>query len=261
MLAEGRGEGVDEKAWAASGDPEEMLNNLRHGASGRKLRLFAVACCRLMLTKVHVQPWYAHGIWVAERFADGQASVEDLQRVGHYPCPDWCRESAPEFDPNAVARIGQSYRVTRLAINACWNAMEMEAGVVLADCASTNAAWAATQPGPVMPEDGGVSAARLAAEQATQCGLIRDIFANPFRPPLSIPVSVLLCHGGLLQRLAEAAYEHRLLPEGHLDPERLAVLADAMEEAGADAEMVEHLRGPGPHVRGCHVVDWLTGRE
>jgi hypothetical protein len=42
-----------------------------------------------------------------------------------------------------------------------------------------------------------------------------------------------------------------------LDPDRLAVLADAMEEAGADAEMVEHLRGPGPHVRGCLVLDLL----
>jgi hypothetical protein len=29
----------------------------------------------------------------------------------------------------------------------------------------------------------------------------------------------------------------------------------------ADGGLLEHLRGPGPHVRGCHVVDLLTGRE
>jgi hypothetical protein len=49
----------------------------------------------------------------------------------------------------------------------------------------------------------------------------------------------------------------RELPNGHLDGHRLAVLADALEEAGADGELVEHLRGPGPHYRGCHVVDLI----
>jgi hypothetical protein len=39
------------------------------------------------------------------------------------------------------------------------------------------------------------------------------------------------------------------------------VLADALEEAGADAALLDHLRGPAPHVRGCHVVDLLTSRE
>ena len=61
-------------------------------------------------------------------------------------------------------------------------------------------------------------------------------------------------------RLARAAYEERELPSGHLDRARLAVLADALEEAGADAELVEHLRGPGPHWRGCFVLDFLLGR-
>jgi hypothetical protein len=50
------------------------------------------------------------------------------------------------------------------------------------------------------------------------------------------------------------------LPSGHLNHDRLVVLADALEEAGADAFLVEHLRGPGPHVRGCFVVDMLTNR-
>jgi hypothetical protein len=61
--------------------------------------------------------------------------------------------------------------------------------------------------------------------------------------------------------LAEAAYEDRLLPIGHLDPARLAVLADALEEAGAVGEVLEHLRGPGPHVRGCYLLDLLLGYQ
>jgi hypothetical protein len=53
-----------------------------------------------------------------------------------------------------------------------------------------------------------------------------------------------------------------MIPAGTLDKDRLAVLADALEDAGCDdAVLLDHLRGPGPHVRGCFVVDLLTGRE
>ena len=43
---------------------------------------------------------------------------------------------------------------------------------------------------------------------------------------------------------------------------RLPVLADALEEAGCTTEAIlSHCRQPGEHVRGCWVVDLLTGRE
>src|SRR5262249_21685460 len=60
---------------------------------------------------------------------------------------------------------------------------------------------------------------------------------------------------GSVKVLARAAYDERHLPSGELDLHRLAVLADALEDAGAPDEIVAHLRGPGPHVRGCHVID------
>ena len=61
--------------------------------------------------------------------------------------------------------------------------------------------------------------------------------------------------------LAPAAYDDRTLPAGTLDPDRLAVLADALEEAGCDNDdLLSHVRGPGPHVRGCWVVDLLLGK-
>jgi hypothetical protein len=62
--------------------------------------------------------------------------------------------------------------------------------------------------------------------------------------------------------LAQAAYDERELPAGTLDTTRLAVLADAVEEAGCDqADLLAHLRGPGPHVRGCWTVDLLLGQS
>jgi serine/threonine protein kinase len=43
--------------------------------------------------------------------------------------------------------------------------------------------------------------------------------------------------------------------------ERLPILADALEDAGCtDVEQLEHLRGPGPHVRGCWALVWTPGK-
>jgi hypothetical protein len=42
----------------------------------------------------------------------------------------------------------------------------------------------------------------------------------------------------------------------------MPALADALEEAGcADADLLGHLRGPGPHARGCWAVDLLLEKE
>ncbi len=50
--------------------------------------------------------------------------------------------------------------------------------------------------------------------------------------------------------------------DGTLDPLRLAVLSDALEEAGCQSEeILRHLRGSGQHVRGCWVLDLLLGKE
>ena len=67
---------------------------------------------------------------------------------------------------------------------------------------------------------------------------------------------------GILPELAQAAYDERTLPAGTLDPDRLAVLADALEDAGcSDAAILEHLRGPGPHVRGFWPLDLVLGKQ
>jgi hypothetical protein len=66
----------------------------------------------------------------------------------------------------------------------------------------------------------------------------------------------------LVASLAAAAYEERLPLNGTLDPARLAVLSDALEEAGcADEAILSHLRSPGPHVRGCWALDLVLGKQ
>jgi hypothetical protein len=44
--------------------------------------------------------------------------------------------------------------------------------------------------------------------------------------------------------------------------DRLPILADALEDAGCDAaDLLAHLRGDGPHARGCWALDLVLGKE
>src|SRR5262249_11883768 len=80
------------------------------------------------------------------------------------------------------------------------------------------------------------------AEYAGQTCLLRDIFGNPFHV-VSVAPSWLRWNDAVIVRLAQAAYNERILPTGTLDNARLAVLADALEEAGCtDAQILGHLR-------------------
>jgi hypothetical protein len=41
----------------------------------------------------------------------------------------------------------------------------------------------------------------------------------------------------------------------------MPILADALQDAGCDhPDVLAHCRGPGPHVRGCWVVDLVLGK-
>jgi hypothetical protein len=87
---------------------------------------------------------------------------------------------------------------------------------------------------------------------------LRDLIGNPFRPASLTPSWLT----PVVVNLAHAAYYNRILPSGLLDNGGLAILADALEEAGCDnADILSHLRGPGPHRRGCWPVDLLLGKK
>jgi hypothetical protein len=115
-----------------------------------------------------------------------------------------------------------------------------------------------------------------AASPPTQAALLRCIVGNPFRRPgyregetlwlasadskpgLRIwddAGSLLAWNNGTVPALARAIYEERAWG-------RLPILCDALEEAGCtDAAILAHCRGPGPHARGCWVIDLLLGKE
>jgi hypothetical protein len=102
---------------------------------------------------------------------------------------------------------------------------------------------------------------RKAEEQLAQCSMIRDIFGNPFRH-IHILSTWLSWNDSIVRRLAQAASDNRTLPAGTLDNTRLAILADAWEEAGCrDEQILTHLRSGGEHYRGCFVIDALLGKN
>jgi hypothetical protein len=92
-------------------------------------------------------------------------------------------------------------------------------------------------------------------EKTWQACILRDVFGNHFRPITLAPAH----RTPTVVSLARAASYERHLPSGELDPLRLSVLVDPLEETGAPAELVAHLRSPGEYVRGCHVVDLCLG--
>jgi hypothetical protein len=92
------------------------------------------------------------------------------------------------------------------------------------------------------------------AECAVQLALVRDVLG---RPELQGPSAAWwgAWQGGQASKLARAIYEDRAF-------EGMPELGDALEEAGCtDASILGHLRGSGPHVRGCWVVDLILGKE
>jgi hypothetical protein len=103
------------------------------------------------------------------------------------------------------------------------------------------------------------------AEVAAQADLLRNIFG---RPPFCKRRLDPRWWTPLVLSLAQAAYQERVAPDPSrpgwlvLDLARLAVLADALEDAGCtDATLLSHLRGPGPHVRGCFALDLVLAKS
>jgi hypothetical protein len=111
--------------------------------------------------------------------------------------------------------------------------------------------------GPDVRDDFAAREAVEGAEAESQSCLVVDIFGNPFRPAHIDPAWLT----PTVTNLATVAYEERSLPSGELDTTRLAVLADALEEGGCtEQSILDHLRGPGRHVRGCWCLDLILAK-
>jgi hypothetical protein len=233
---------VTEEEWLACQDPTPMLALLRGRVSERRLRLFACACCRRIWDRLE-QEGSRHAVEVAEDFADGRASLEQLKlarqilqkitdpspRGGELACGYTTDVSAWDAATGAA-------RSSQVVFSPAW-----DAACRRADRTHRRA-------------DQEVVDAVARGERKTaskeQAAILRCLFNSPFRSiahePAWMPDNAVT--------LTRTIYEERRF-------DLLPLLADLLEEAGCPAEVSEHCRGPGPHVRGCWVVDLVLGKE
>jgi hypothetical protein len=237
---------MTESEWLICQDPQAMLGFVSTSVEGggRKLRLFALACLRRIWPRLPEQRRLE--VEVAERFVDGLVGRAELRAAGDAESTVFEMEVSVFEDTPAAAASLAGY-----ARRAAFRTAEA-------------VARAASPDTPGGPEEGRYELKRHAhrlAEHAVQAALLRDLFGPlPFHP-VTVDPSVLAWHGGTVCRLAEAAYNERVMPAGTLDPARLAVLADALEEAGCEnQEVLKHLRCEEEHWRGCWLLDALLGK-
>jgi hypothetical protein len=217
-----------------------VMNWLHRRGSAR--RFYLAGCAAVRHLDPLLLPQQFHDlIELVERFADGRATDEERARA-HRRAEQTAADLRQAHYTERGRRAGME-RPLRAIAAACHASME--------------AGW---ESGYSAMAEAAVCGKR-ADQWAWQSDMLRDLFGNPFRP-VTIDRNWLAWHDGTVVKLAEAAYEHRELPSGHFEAARLALLADALEEAGCGEEQIlSHLRGPGPHVRGCWVVDLVLGKE
>jgi hypothetical protein len=165
---------MTEAEWLAWDDPiSAMLDFLRGMASDRKLRLFAVACCRRSWDSL-IDERSRKAVETAERFADGCATKQEL--------------SAAAEGSDAVRRAAYNL------LEACWN-QENNALCDLADAAADVAA-----------PDAYTAACCLERQWKLYSDLLRDIFGPlPFRHVTIDPA----CLTSTVTSLAQAIYADR----------------------------------------------------
>jgi hypothetical protein len=246
---------MTEQEWLACTNPEPMLLFIRDKVSERKMRLFALACCRRIWDRI-TDPRCRAAVEFAERFVEvgvarrkGRPQVDKAARQA-------CRDASTaayhsQGRPDHAARLIESnaFHAARATVEgSAWFAAHLSSGF------SANAVgmdWLRErETGPFV-----WNPAAREVEYRQQIPLLRDIFAVPFHLPSPVRATALASGEGAVPKLAQSIYDG-----GAFD--RLPILADALEDAGyTDADILDHCRGPGPHFRGCWVVDLLLGKE
>ena len=218
---------MTEAKWLACTETAPLLEFLGREASQRKLLLFACACCRGVWSLL-LDPRSREALETMESLADGEANLKEARAAYRLSLRAWRWASSLGWPFLQAAHAVRSLTAIN-SLNPPENVARYARGI--ADGESMEAAL------------------RIA-----QVALLHDIFGNPYRP-VRIPAAWLQWYEGTIPKLAKTIYDERAF-------DRLPILADALEEAGCtDADILNHCRQPGEHVRGCWVIDLLLGKS
>jgi hypothetical protein len=222
---------MTENEWLNATDPRLMLEFLRGKVSERKLRLLGCGCLR-RVSHLLTDKRGLRAVEATEKYVDGLLNRQALQGA------------------SGDANLAVHY-AAELAIPA------LRAASILTEVIGIDLPDRYLEKAQDVLKYARYAAGDDASEKMAQVSLLREVFGNPFRPVI-LDAAWLT---PIVTALAQAAYKERSLPAGTLDTDRLAILADALEDAGCtDASLLEHLRGPGPHYRGCWPVDLILAK-
>ncbi|MFO0881233.1 MAG: hypothetical protein U0840_28250 [Gemmataceae bacterium] len=235
---------MTESEWQTGSSLAAMLAHVRARTSPRKLRLFACACVRLVWPLL-IDETSQKAVEAAEQFADGLIGAADLAltEVAAFDIATMADLRTTVSDPGWAA--------TRAAARSA-NLDPFTAASGAAFAASLAAApWTFDSTGSVINRGDPVDKESI---YLTQCDLLREIVGNPFQP-VSLESARLAWDHAVIPRLAHDIYHTRRFRE-------LSVLADALDDAGfPPGALIEHLRQPAGHTRGCWALDLLLGRS
>ncbi len=240
---------MTESDWLSASDPHPMILFLPHIGLDRKYRLFACACARRV--------WHLcendlprQVLELGERLADALVSSEELWPIGKR-ARKFVKEQYEQglsiafYAAAALSGPGSTPGKTSQT------RFEAYAAASVACEAAASALAIAAKAGIESDERFERQAQAEAAEKAFQAELLRDVFGNVFRPepamdPASLPAPVVA--------LAQEIYDKKSF-------EKLPALAAMLEaNGGANTGLLQHLRHPGPHVRGCWALDGVLGK-
>jgi hypothetical protein len=229
---------LTEEEWLAHDDPMAMVKFAANWTDQRKRRLFLCACCGRLLESAaratfvgRCRDWglrtLGGALRVVERFADGFGGAKELElarrtaeNAEYVPASiDYGGETGLGHEAVVVRGAAEQYLTSEDVIGAARNTQA-----------------ATRRPG--TPDEG----RRELADR------LRDVIGNPFRP-VEADAAWLAWGDGAVPKIAETIYASGSFTD-------MPFLADALEDAGcADAAILDHCRGPGPHVRGCWALD------
>jgi hypothetical protein len=249
---------MTEQEWNTCTDPSAMLEHLRAtgGASERKLRLFAVACCRRVWHLLREQD-SRRAVEVAERFADGVASEESRRTACDRAFAVSQRLYRPEQGYWADLPFYRAAEAAAFTVatrdDADMFSEESPFMLFLVEHVERCTADAVSETSSIAAGGREAVVSALQRESWHHCLLLRDLFSIRTPPPLDL--SVRTWNYATVPRIARAIYD-----DGAFD--RLPVLADALEEAGCDnPDVIGHCRQQDAvHVRGCWLLDLLLER-
>jgi hypothetical protein len=219
---------MTEQEWLNCTDSAPMLEFLKGKGSERKVRLFVVALARSLWEKIDRQDM-RQAIKMAESFADGQATAEQLDQ--HKGAMFDYATGGTRDQREWLSKTKENQSIFWLVVATTYS------GQGLGNIVGTGS-W---------------HHGRILTEQH-QPQYVRELFGNPFRL-ITINPNWLVWNDRTVPRIAQAIYDERAF-------DRMPVLGDALEDAGCqNADILNHCRSDGPHVKGCWVLDLLLSRE